>query len=132
MNVKKLLRSSRFWLAAFALLILVSSLMVLFFARSAGGTGAVITQDGVEIQRIDLGEVRDEYTFSIEAPTGGYNTILVERGAISVVDASCPDHVCINTGSISNSLRPIVCLPNRLMIEIENAADPSGVDTVSG
>ena len=48
MNVKKLLRSSRFWLAAFALLILVSSLMVLFFARSAGGTVAVITQDGAD------------------------------------------------------------------------------------
>ena len=131
MKAKELLRSHRFWLAAFAALILLSSLSMLFMRRSAGGSVAVITQDGAEIQRIDLSEVKESYEIKVTNPSGGYNLVLVEPGAISVIEASCPDHVCIAQGKISDSLRPIVCLPNKLMITISGGETPD-IDSVSG
>lgn len=131
MKAKELLRSHRFWLAVFAALILLSSLSMLFMRRSAGGSVAVITQDGVEFQRIDLSEVKESYELKVTNSDGGYNIILVEPGTISVIEASCPDHICISQGKISDSLRPIVCLPNKLMISIDGGETPD-VDSVAG
>ena len=41
----------------------------------------------------------------------------VEPGRICVLDADCPDHVCMHRGWISDEREPIVCLPHQLVIE---------------
>ena len=58
------------------------------------GSVAVIRVDGQVRDRIDLSKVEESYEISIDTEYG-HNTILVEPGAISVIDADCPDHVCI-------------------------------------
>ena len=47
---------------------------------------------------------------------GGYNLISIRGGKVAVVDADCPDKLCVNVG-YSDSL-PIVCLPHRLEVVI--------------
>lgn len=121
--MKRLLGSTRFWLTSFIVLVLASAGLLVYRNTSAGGTVAVITQDGQEIQRIDLNKVTNAYTLRVDHPDGGYNLVLVEHGQISVTEASCPDKVCINQGTIHDSLTPIVCLPNKLMITIEGTED---------
>jgi len=60
----------------------------------------------------------------------GTNVILIEKDGVSMIDATCPDKLCINQGKIKNSSRSIVCLPNRIVVEF---ADVKGeVDTVAG
>ena len=127
----RFLRSTRFWLLAFAALILLSSVSMCFMRFSAGGSVAVITQDGKELQRIDLSKVKNSYTIRVDHPDGGYNIILVEKGRISVTEASCPDKICIRQGKITDSSKPIVCLPNKMMIIIEGAGSSAGADSVS-
>ncbi|MGI6027820.1 MAG: NusG domain II-containing protein [Candidatus Heteroscillospira sp.] len=126
----RFLRSTRFWVLAFAALILFSTLSMFFMRRSADGTTAVITQDGREIERIDLGKVKEPYTIRVDNPNGGYNIILVEKGQVSVTEASCPDKVCIRQGTITTGLKPIVCLPNKVMVIIEDASDDA--DSLAG
>ena len=54
----------------------------------------------------------------------------VEKGKIAVIHANCPDKICVNRGFIENGTFPIVCLPNRLSVYIEES--DGGVDAVSG
>jgi hypothetical protein len=58
-----------------------------------------------------------------------YNNIEITDGAIRVIEANCPDKICVNTGFISNGIIPIICLPNRLEIRI--VGRNSGVDAVA-
>jgi len=127
----RLIRSSRFWLVVFAGLILFGTISMFFMGSTAGGSTAIITQNNEEIERIDLSKVKEPYTIRIDNPNGGYNIVLVEKGKISVSEASCPDKICMNTGKITNSLKPIVCLPNKVMVIIEGPQDANGADTLT-
>ena len=44
------------------------------------------------------------------------------NGGISVTESDCRDHICIEQGEIDNEAVPIVCMPHRLVIEIEGDA----------
>ena len=118
-------------LTALILLILGASLAALYFqnARSSAARTAFIYQDGKLIREIDLSHVAEPYTFTIEAPDGGYNAIRVEQGRIGVEDADCPDKVCQNMGMVETSSYPISCLPHKLLIKV--SADDGDLDAVA-
>ncbi|MBR1497615.1 MAG: NusG domain II-containing protein [Oscillospiraceae bacterium] len=84
-----------------------------------------ILQDGKLLRSIDLAAVTEEYSFEVEWPGGGSNTIRVQPGRVCVSDADCPDRVCVSQGWLSDQPTPIVCLPHRLVIRVagETAAD---------
>lgn len=129
--MNSILRSTRFWVIGLFVVVLVSVGTLAFRADRAGGATAVITRNGQEVQRIDLGEVTRPYTLRLDHSDGGYNLVLVEPGAISVTEASCPDQVCVNQGRIHNSLMPIVCLPNHLAVSIESSEAALDADVVA-
>ena len=103
---------------------------VRLFTRKMEGTVANIYQDGVCIYSVYLSEVKDPYELTI--PYGeGYNIIQIERGRIAIKEADCPDGICVQTGWISDSALPIVCLPHKLVIRLENVSALSeGFDAV--
>lgn len=108
------------------LLFMGSILCILFGNSSTKAYTAHIYQDGQLIKTIDLSAVSESSQFTLETADGGYNTIEIRRGEIAVTAASCPDHVCMRQGFIHNSLLPITCLPNRLVIELkENTPLPT-------
>ena len=75
-------------------------------------------------------DIVENYTFTVEGPGGFTNTIEVEPGRIRVREAGCPDQVCVNQGYISDGTVPIVCLPNKLVIEITGGGD--SLDAATG
>ena len=82
---------------------------------------ACIYEDGELIHKINLSNVTKPYTIII-----GGNTVLVEKGQISMLEADCPDKVCVKQGAISDGARPIICLPNNVLIKLtddENDTD---------
>lgn len=117
---------------------LLLSALVLFFCLLAcltiyfrlkepiDGLTVYIYQDGQLIETIDLHTVTAPYTFTIPALDGGSNTIEVRPDAIGIIDADCPDKLCVSTGFVDSTLLPIVCLPHRLVIQLEasNQAQP--------
>ena len=114
-------------------LILVAVLLVaafaLFFglrARQARDTGtgaqAVVTVEGREVGRYPLSK---NGTFPLN---GGTNILVVENGEAWVSEANCPDKVCMGMGKISRNGEFIACLPNRLLVVVEGAAEDSPVD----
>ena len=113
-----------FFLSVFAICVFVWNTKIL----TKKGSIAVITVNGQLYRKIDLKAVDEPYCIEINNDYG-YNKILVEKDKISVTEADCPDKVCMKTGPISSAGRPIVCLPHKLSITIE---DEEGVDTFSG
>lgn len=112
---------NRFWAALIAAIFALSAAAaVIIYTQKSPGRSAEIIRDGVLIRTVDL---TVDAEFTIENPAGGYNRIRVRDGAVSVIEASCPDKVCIRQGAVSGGAHPIVCLPNKLVIRI---ISPSG------
>lgn len=117
------------WACVFLLIIALSAITV-FFHRSAPKTAktAQILQNGEVVRTVNL-DIDEPYEFEIVSDEG-HNTIRVENGKIAVIEADCPDKICVRRGFIDNSALPIVCLPHRLSVVITD--NESGVDAVSG
>ncbi len=81
-----------------------------------------ISVDGQVIETLDLSR-QTEYVIS--GVGGGTNRLVVEDGKAWVSEASCPDKVCMQQGSISQTGQLIVCLPNRVVITVTGEESPS-------
>ena len=122
------MKRTRFWVGVLAAAALLSVGAILLLGRwSGGGHMARIYQDGVLIREIDLDSLSAPLTFTVEFQ-GRTNTITAQPGRIRVESADCPDQVCVDQGWISDGT--VVCLPNRLVIQIEGGGD--GLDSATG
>lgn len=99
----------------FALVFLLVILILVFVMMKKDGEVANIYCDGKLIQSINLGEVKE----SVIIEVGEHNTVLAEKGQIRMLKADCPDKLCVKQGVICDSGYPIVCLPNKVIIRIE-------------
>ena len=78
-----------------------------------------VTQDGTLLYTLDLSCEKDR-TITVEYE-GRKNIIEIKDGRIRMLEAECPDHICVNTGWLEDV--PIVCLPNRLVIDFADKTD---------
>lgn len=77
-----------------------------------------IIQDGNIIYTLDLDESEDEL---IQVDFQGHkNIIQIKDKQISIIEADCPDKICVNMGILKSAFTPIVCLPNHLVIQYVN------------
>lgn len=91
------------------------------------GAEAVVLIDGVEYGRFPLDV---DVTERIELPDGGYNVLEIKEGKADVTEASCPDGICVSHRAVSKQNQSITCLPNKLVVEIQNG-DVSDVDAIT-
>ena len=47
-----------------------------------------------------------------------HNTVVIENGHVYVKEADCKNQICVNTPKISKDKEQIVCLPNRVIVEV--------------
>lgn len=100
----------------------------IFVFPIAANQVAEITVDGKLVKTIPLREgYQQEFRVGTEEQ---YNIIKVENGNIRVVEANCPDQLCIRTGWISHLPQQIVCLPYRMVIKIVSSS-PSDIDEIT-
>ncbi|MBQ6558085.1 MAG: NusG domain II-containing protein [Clostridia bacterium] len=119
------------WIAVFLAIIGISAAVLLVRQNVAvNNKTAKSVQDGKVLRTVDLENVTEPYEFTVTNDNGGENVVRVEKGKIAVIHANCPDKICVNHGFIENGTFPIVCLPNRLSVYIEES--DGGVDAVSG
>ena len=114
MNKKRLIGDLILILALIAVGILV--FFVITLTRSEGQT-VLVTVNGERVAEYSL---TDEGEYSIN---GGTNVLVISEGKAYLKEASCPDKLCVNLGKISMSGERIVCLPNKVMVEILGDGD---------
>lgn len=100
---------------------------LIYFPKSSVGSHVVIRENGIVRQMLPL---TSNTCVTIPCDNGGINTIQVKDGAVSMIEANCADHICINHAPIHSSNESIICLPHRLTVEISNNEVP-GPDAVS-
>ena len=79
------------------------------------GSQVIIYEDQKEIGRYDL---NTDTTKEIQTAKG-MNILEIKNGMAYVTEADCPDKVCIRMGKISKTGENIVCLPHKLVIQVE-------------
>jgi len=54
---------------------------------------------------------------------GGTNLLLIEDGKADMIEADCPDKLCVKQKAISKNMENIICLPNEVIVEVESSED---------
>lgn len=103
-------------------LILAAILIILGLAVSYYLSVGRVT--GSELEITSQGRLFGTYSLfedrivRIETADGHFNTVRIQDGCAFVKAADCPGEDCVNSHSISKSGEKILCLPNKLVLEI--------------
>lgn len=108
------------------LIILVAAgAWILHEALKDAGTGvAVIRVNGAIEGTYPLSEDRE---ISIN---NGSNILQIKNGKAKMIEADCPDQICVHQKAVSANHENIICLPNKVIVEIESRQE-SGLDAVT-
>lgn len=98
-------------------------LVLLWVQRSRQETGTVakVWLDGQVVLTFDLGDYEESTLVDLEPVTGRTAKVELKDHQIRFVQVDCPDHVCEGYGFLSQVNQTAVCMPNRLVITVEEA-----------
>lgn len=77
---------------------------------------AQISIDGEVYKTVNLDKFTNE-TIDLDTEFGKNTIKLYDEGA-NIIDANCPDEICVEDGFIDKPGEILVCLPNKVVIEI--------------
>ena len=110
-----------------AVIVLAAGIWLFTELNKEEGEFAVVTVNGVETERYSLAA---DAEIRLESENGGYNILVIKNGKADVIEASCPDHVCVDQREISKTGEAITCLPNKTVITVEGQGEAE-IDFVS-
>ena len=104
--------------------------------NEAAGATVVVSVDGEEVERCALAEFPDadqQYSYNGYTLTVSLTETFSGEMGLRVSESDCPTQDCVHTGEISRSGQSIVCLPARIIIQLEGGTESSeGPDLVIG
>lgn len=106
---------------------LVSIYFTKYFAVDSMNKSVYIEVNGDKYKELLIDESTNE-TFEVISEYGS-NKIDITDGKVRVIEASCPDKLDVRQGAISKPGEIIVCLPNKMSIEILGKSD-NGEDDI--
>ena len=129
------------WDALIILLVVVcavaSAVTIWGGQERTGQVTVVVSVDGEVVDRYALSELPDgeNLVYSHNGYTlrlGMSYPIYPDKPCIRVVESDCPTQDCVHTGEIYRAGQSIVCLPARIIIQLEGTPDNGGPDVVIG
>lgn len=89
-----------------------------------------IQVNGSETHRISLDESTEELI--VLDTEFGRNVIEIKDNSVASIEADCPDQIDVLQGAIYDVGERIVCLPNRMLVEIVSVSDSeSDLDVIN-
>lgn len=96
-----------------------AAVLALVFWPGSGGSSeeaaVVVKVDGAVYRECSLWE---EQTLTIQTGPDQYNILEIKDGQADMTEASCPDRLCVEQKEISWQGEMLVCLPNKVTVEI--------------
>jgi len=93
------------------------------FLSSGNGESVRVVCRGNTVAEVAL---LSDTTLTIESAVGP-TLIRISEGSVFVVEANCPQKICIATGRISKPGRAIICAPGRVAIIVEGNEKYDGI-----
>ncbi|MBP3706540.1 MAG: NusG domain II-containing protein [Clostridia bacterium] len=94
----------------FCAFFIVLSFVLLFFLKSPGKT-IVVTKDNKQVYK---GQLSSDKKINLDK-----NTVVIKDGAVFMEYSSCKNQICVKHKRISEKGESIICLPNKVIIEIK-------------
>ncbi len=94
---------------AVVILTVLSVVSLVFFSKQ--GSRVVIKQNNEILYNQSINQNNSFDT--------GTNIIVIKDGFVFVEEATCKNQICVKTGKISKKGESIVCLPNKVIVEIK-------------
>ena len=121
---KKKIKNDIIFIAAMILAVLIAATALFIFRKE--GDRVVVTVDG-QI----FGEYSLSYDSVVEINVGdGHNLLVIKNGSAYVESASCPDGICSSHRAIKYDGESIICLPNKVVIEVKAANEEGQPDII--
>lgn len=104
--------------------LLALALLLWICVRQVGnraGAYVTVTVDGEMYGTYSL-DVEQEVPIRRDGVTT--NVLVIAEGQADMIQADCPDKLCVHQRSISKSKESIICLPNKVVVTVEQAGSP--------
>jgi len=120
------------------LLIIIYISISLVFGWYFSNGGAYIGSDAIVLEIFSENNLYATYDLPVKEPVKlridsqyGYNIVVIEDNEASILESDCRDQVCVKEGTIDSPGEMIVCLPNKLVVQIVGKKNLAEVDGVS-
>ncbi len=87
--------------------------VVIYAGGMKKGSYITITVEGKEYGTYSL---QEEQTIPVGEPV--MNIVVIEDGKAMMMEADCPDQLCVRQKSISYDKESIICLPNKIVVTV--------------
>ncbi len=95
---------------------------------TSDGLTVTIRQDNEVVATLPLDE---DATYAVQREDGNTtNPVVIEGGSVHMEEADCPDQLCVKQGKIRYAGDSLICLPNRVVVEI-SGEDEQALDAVA-
>ncbi|NLG88178.1 MAG: NusG domain II-containing protein [Clostridiaceae bacterium] len=106
-----------FIIAAAVLLAAAVWLLTNGIRQKDSGGEVVVYKDG---EVFYAGPIGTDTTITVEDELGNINVVLVKDGKAIMQKANCRDQICVNTRPAEKDGQAIICLPNKVSVEVRN------------
>lgn len=115
------------WDKYLILIIIIISISSMFFVKNIainkGEKYVSVEVNGEPYKKITFTDDDKKRYLDIDTKHG-YNKLEIYKGKVRVIEANCPDKLDVKQGFIEDIGQVIVCLPNRLVVEIKGEIIP--------
>ena len=109
---KKFIRNDFILIAVIVLVAIISFLI--FKLTQKSGMGITVNIDGKTVAEYAL----DKDLKKDIVTDYGKNVLVIKNGKAYILEADCPDKICVGHKAISKTGESIVCLPHKLVVTV--------------
>ncbi|MEF9941090.1 MAG: NusG domain II-containing protein [Lachnospiraceae bacterium] len=97
--------------------------VILCIAGTAFGLHAYLSGDNATYVEITIdGKKYGSYDLNIDQKIkiNNTNVLAIKGKKATMISANCPDQICVHQSKISKNKETIICLPNKIIVEVHN------------
>ena len=119
-QIKRRISKADLFLIGLLLLVGAGSLLAVHFMEKQKGAFVCVTVDGAVYGNYELSKVQD---IPIKVHGIVTNTLQIAQEEAKMIQADCPDRLCVHQRAIAGQGETIVCLPNKIVVEVKGEHD---------
>ena len=112
------------FLLILCILIIAGAVWFIYSSCNAGTGGKL--RISVDNQEYGVYNLDEDQVISI----GDTNKCQIKDGEVTMLYGECPDQVCVHSAAIDQKGQSIICMPNRVVLEIIDGEEDAQIDAI--